>query len=109
MKESNIVKALIALGHNSRLAIYNLLLTKGEEGLPAGEIGKKLEIPGATLSFHLSQLADSKLIGARKEGRAIYYFVRYKRIKKLIKYLSSNCEPDSQKDWETSKPEDKSD
>ncbi len=91
MKTSTIVKSFIALGHDSRLSIYNLLMTKGEEGMPAGEIGKKLEIPGATLSFHLTNLADAKLIGSRKEGRTIYYFVKYKRVKKLIKYLSDNC------------------
>ena len=92
MKTSNIVKSFIALGHDSRLAIYNLLMEKGEEGMPAGEIGKQLNIPGATLSFHLSSLADAKLIGANRQGRAVYYYVKYKRIKKLVKYLSTYCE-----------------
>ncbi len=91
MKESSVVKAFIALGHNSRLAIYNMLLKFGKAGLPAGEIGNMLQIPGATLSFHLSQLVDAKLIGSRREGRTVYYFVRYKRIKKLIRYLEDNC------------------
>jgi len=91
MKKSNIVKSFIALGHDSRLAIYNLLMEKGEEGMPAGEIGKQLNIPGATLSFHLSSLADAKLISSNRQGRAVYYYVKYKRIKKLVKYLSAYC------------------
>jgi ArsR family transcriptional regulator len=91
MKTSTIVKSFIALGHDTRLAIYNLLMTKGEEGIPAGEIGRALEIPGATLSFHLTNLVDAKLIGARRDGRVIYYSVKYKRVKKLIKYLSDSC------------------
>lgn len=90
MKTSTLIKSFIALGHDSRLAIYNLLMGKGEKGLPAGEIGKALEIPAATLSFHLTNLSEAKLIGSRREGRVIYYFVKYKRIKKLIKYLSVN-------------------
>ena len=102
MKTSNVVKSFIALGHDSRLAIYNLLMTKGEEGIPAGEVGKELDIPGATLSFHLANLADAKLIGSRREGRIIYYFVKYKRVKKLIKYLSVNCCKDSKKDCDVS-------
>ncbi len=102
MKTSNVVKSFIALGHDSRLAIYNLLMGKGEDGIPAGEIGKELDIPGATLSFHLSNLADAKLIGSRREGRTIYYFVKYKRVKKLIKYLSNNCCKDSKKDCDVS-------
>lgn len=92
MKTSNIVKSFIALGHDSRLAIYNLLMDKGEEGMPAGEIGKQLNIPGATLSFHLSSLSDAKLISSNRKGRAVYYYVKYKRIKKLVKYLSSYCD-----------------
>ena len=97
MKPSNIIKSFIALGHDSRLAIYNLLMSEGEEGVPAGEIGKALDIPGATLSFHLTSLADAKLIGSRREGRTVYYFVKYKRVKKLIKYLSDNCSKASKK------------
>lgn len=92
MKLSNIVKSFIALGHDSRLSIYNLLMEKGEVGMPAGEIGKQLNIPGATLSFHLSNLSDAKLIDSKRQGRAVYYYVRYKRIKKLIKYLSFYCD-----------------
>jgi len=87
MKISNIVKSFIALGHDTRLTIYNLLVTKGESGIPAGEIAAELGIPGATLSFHLTSLSDAKLIGSRREGRTVYYFVKYKRVKKLIKYL----------------------
>ena len=87
MKISNIVKSFIALGHDTRLTIYNLLVTKGEIGIPAGEIAAELGIPGATLSFHLTSLSDAKLIGSRREGRTVYYFVKYKRVKKLIKYL----------------------
>ena len=89
MKISNIVKSFIALGHDTRLAIYNLLVTKGESGIPAGDIAAELSIPGATLSFHLTSLSDAKLIGSRREGRTVYYFVKYKRVKKLIKYLEA--------------------
>jgi len=92
MKPSNIVKSFIALGHDTRLTIFKLLVTKGEKGLPAGEVANELNIPGATLSFHLSNLSDAKLIGSRREGRTIYYFVKYKRIKKLIKYLKDPTE-----------------
>jgi len=42
MKISNIVKSFIALGHDTRLTIYNLLVTKGETGIPAGEIAAEL-------------------------------------------------------------------
>tara|TARA_Y100000766_G_scaffold284415_1_gene302862 strand:+ start:972 stop:1286 length:315 start_codon:yes stop_codon:yes gene_type:complete len=87
MKTSTIVKSFVALGHDTRLTIFNLLATKGDTGIPAGEVGSELNIPGATLSFHLANLSDAKIIGSRREGRTIYYFVKHKRIKKLVKYL----------------------
>lgn len=90
MKNENAVKAFIALGHESRLAIFRLLTKKGEEGMTAGDISKYFSIPGATLSFHLSQLAAAKLIESKKMGRNIHYSVKFKRIKKLMNYLSEN-------------------
>ena len=90
MKQENAVKAFIALGHESRLAIFRYLTQQGEEGVPAGEISRHFDMPGATLSFHLSQLSAAKLVDARRDGRTIYYSVKFKRIKKIMKYLSEN-------------------
>ena len=94
MKVTKIVKSFIALGHDSRLTIFDLLITKSEKGISAGEIADNLNMPGATLSFHLTSLIDAKLIGSRREGRTIYYFAKFKRLKKLKKYLSYNCRQD---------------
>jgi ArsR family transcriptional regulator len=91
MKTSGVLKALAALGHESRLRIFRLLVEKGTVGMPAGEIGEYFSMPGATLSFHLSQLTEAKLLGSRKEGRAVFYFVRFKRIKGVVTYLSEKC------------------
>ncbi len=90
MKNENAVKAFVALGHESRLAIFRLLSTKGEEGMAAGDIAKYFDMPSATLSFHLAQLVNAKLISSLKTGRTICYFVKFKRIKKLMAYLSDN-------------------
>lgn len=90
MKNENAVKAFIALGHESRLAIFKLLTKKGTEGMSAGDISRYFEMPGATLSFHLSQLVAAKLVDSVKQGRTIHYSVKFKRIKKLMNYLSEN-------------------
>ena len=90
MKNETAVKAFIALGHESRLAIFRLLTKKGPEGMAAGDIAKYFSMPGATLSFHLSQLVAAKLVDSVKAGRSIHYSVKFKRIKKLMNYLSEN-------------------
>jgi DNA-binding transcriptional ArsR family regulator len=57
MEIKDAVIALAALAQETRLSIFRLLVEAGPEGVSAGRIGEALEIPGATLSFHLKELA----------------------------------------------------
>ena len=91
MKIKNAVKSLSALAQESRLAIFRLLVQTGKEGLPAGVLGEKLGIPGATLSFHLKGLSHAKLIKSRTEGRYVIYSASFTEMDKLIAYLTENC------------------
>jgi ArsR family transcriptional regulator, arsenate/arsenite/antimonite-responsive transcriptional repressor len=61
MKKSEAIAALAALAQETRLDIFRLLVEAGSEGLPAGQIGARLGLPSATLSFHLSQLKHAGL------------------------------------------------
>jgi ArsR family transcriptional regulator len=85
------VASLAALAQDSRLAIYRLLVEAGPTGLAVGEIGAGLAIAPATLSFHLKELAHAGLVGARQEGRYIYYSANYAHMNGLIAYLGENC------------------
>jgi len=82
---------LAALGHETRLAIFRLLVQAGSEGVNAGLIGEKLKIPGPTLSFHLAHLSRVGLIKARQESRFIYYLADYGTMDELLAYLTENC------------------
>jgi ArsR family transcriptional regulator, arsenate/arsenite/antimonite-responsive transcriptional repressor len=85
------VEALAALAQESRLAIFRLLVEQGPDGLAAGEIAERLKLPGATLSFHLKELARARLVSARQAGRFIYYNANYPAMTGLIDYLTRNC------------------
>ena len=85
------VVALAALAQETRLAIFRLLVEQGPEGLAAGEIADKLQLAGATLSFHLKELAHAQLVAARQVGRFIYYSANYRTMNSLIDYLTRNC------------------
>jgi DNA-binding transcriptional ArsR family regulator len=85
------VKSLAALAQESRLHIYRLLVEAGPTGLAVGEIGASVRIAPATLSFHLKELAHAGLIGARQEGRFIYYSANYETMNRLLGYLTENC------------------
>ena len=91
MKTAEAVKALAALAQDTRLAIYRLLVQKGSQGLPAGTIAERLDVPAATLSFHLKELAHAGMIESRQDGRFVYYAANYSRMNGLLGFLSENC------------------
>lgn len=82
---------LAALGHESRLSIYRLLVEVGCDGINASSIGEKLGIVPATLSFHLAHLSRAGLIKRRQEGRFIYYSVDYGVMDELLAFMTNNC------------------
>lgn len=82
---------LAALGHETRLAIFRLLVQAGVKGVNAGLIGEKLRIPAPTLSFHLNHLSRVGLIRGRQESQFIFYVADYATMDELLAYLTANC------------------
>lgn len=91
METEQVVDALAGLAQRSRLAIFRLLVQAGPKGMPAGAIGEKLELPPATLSFHLAHLARAGLVHGRQEGRFVIYSADFDRMNALVGYLTDNC------------------
>ncbi len=85
------IKALAALAQETRLTIFRTLVQAGESGLPAGHLAKELNIPNATLSFHLKELTHAELVSARQESRFIYYSANFATMNALLGYLTENC------------------
>jgi len=88
---SQAVAALAALAQETRLAIYRLLVEAGPQGLAAGKIGEELDLPPATLSFHLAQLARTGLAKSRQDGRFVFYSADFDGMNGLVGYLTENC------------------
>ncbi|WP_434634376.1 ArsR/SmtB family transcription factor [Chromobacterium sp. CV08] len=82
---------LAALGHESRLATYRLLVEAGPQGLIASAIAERLGLPAATLSFHLSHLSRVGLVKGERESRFIRYSAEYGAMDALIGFLTRNC------------------
>lgn len=85
------IDALAALAQETRLKVYRLLVEAGPQGRAAGEIGEELDLPPATLSFHLAHLARAGLAKGRQEGRFIIYSADYQNMDALVGYLTENC------------------
>ncbi len=85
------MQSLSALAQEHRLAVFRLLVRRGPEGMPAGEIAGRVGLANATLSFHLKELANAGLVSARHEGRFIFYAANYGTMNRLLAYLTDNC------------------
>lgn len=91
METHSAVVALAALAQETRLSIFRLLVEVGPEGIPAGELGQKLGVPPATLSFHLKELSHAGLVSSRQQGRFVYYAANFDHMAALMSFLTQNC------------------
>jgi ArsR family transcriptional regulator len=91
METLTATELLAALGHESRLSIFRLLVEAGPEGITASVIGEQLGMAPATLSFHLAHLNRVGLIRGQKEGRFIRYSTDYSMMDELLAFLTHNC------------------
>ena len=91
MKMTEALDALGALAQESRLQVFRLLVQRGPQGLAAGRIAERLDIPPATLSFHLGQLGQAGLVASRRDGRSIIYTADYQGMDRLMVFLYENC------------------
>ncbi len=91
MDSNLVVRALGALAHESRLAIFRLLVVAGPDGMAAGEIAQQLGLSPSSLSFHLKDLSHAELVTPRQDGRFIIYSANFDAMTGLIAFLTENC------------------
>ena len=91
METSQAIEALSALAHGSRLAVFKLLVQSGPQGRAAGALREELELPPATLSFHLAHLVRAGLARSRQDGRFVIYTADFENMNGLVGYLTENC------------------
>ena len=91
MKNTDAIQAFIALGQESRLNVFRLIVQKGDEGLTPSQIKEKLGIPSATLSFHLKELYQAHLILVERQSRHLIYRPNPKQLQSLLDFLLFNC------------------
>ena len=91
MESLEAVSALAALAQSSRLELFRLLVQSAPEPISAGDLAARLDIPKATLSFHLKELSHARLISFDAEGRQKLYRANLGEMNALIDYLLENC------------------
>lgn len=91
METKTAVTALAALAHDSRLAVFRLLVQAGPAGLAASRIAEQLAIPPSSLSFHLKELSHARMVTGTQDGRSIIYAAQFGTMNDLLAYLTDNC------------------
>lgn len=91
MEKTDVIAALAALAHDTRLDIYRLLIQAGDAGLAVGEIGEAVNVPAATLNHHLAQLKQAGLVACERDGRKLMHSADFDRMNGLLSYLTQNC------------------
>ena len=85
------VDTLSALAQPTRLEVFRLLVRQEPQGLAAGEIARRLDVPHNTMSTHLSILARAGLISVERHSRSMIYRVDLGTIRQLVVYLLRDC------------------
>lgn len=91
MENRYVISAFAALAHDSRLAVFRLLVEAGPEGMGATRIAEQLGIPPSSLSFHLKELTNAELVIQTKAGRSLIYSANFATMNGLIAFLTENC------------------
>lgn len=91
MKNIDAIQSFLALGQESRLNVFRLIVQKGGQGITPSEIKETLGIPAATLSFHLKELYQANLILVERQSRNLVYRPNAGQVKELMDFLLFNC------------------
>jgi len=91
MKNTDAIKAFLALGQETRLNIFRLVVQRGDAGLTPSQIIEKLGIANATLSFHLKELVGADLLSVERQSRNLIYRPNANLVQDLSGFLLENC------------------
>lgn len=91
MDNNNAVASLFALAQPTRLEVFRQLVQSEPEGLPAGEIARRLDVPHNTMSTHLGILERAGLLSSQRHSRSILYRVNLTMVRTLVVYLLKDC------------------
>ena len=91
MDKKSALLALAALGQDTRLEVFRLLIRAGNEGIPAGEVAQRLGTVQNTMSAHLKVLDHAGLVRAERDGRIVRYVADVTGFRDLLAYLMEDC------------------
>jgi len=91
MDDSMIARRLGALGNETRLQIYRILVRAGRDGVPVSELQRKTGVAISTVSHHLHKLITVGLAYQERAGTTLYCHANYETMDETLGYLTRVC------------------
>ncbi|KRE11939.1 ArsR family transcriptional regulator [Bosea sp. Root381] len=91
METERVILSLAALAQGTRLDVFRLLVAAEPDGLPAGEIARRLEVPHNTMSSHLGILSRAGLVHSERFSRSIIYRADLDALRATVAFLLKDC------------------
>lgn len=87
----NAINSFSALSQETRLKAFRLLVRHEPDGLPAGEIARRLSVPHNTMSAHLAVLANAGWVVSKRQSRSVIYRADLDHMRATIAFLARDC------------------
>ena len=91
MTPSQIAQRLAALGNETRLEAYRLLVRAGDKGLAVTQLQKRLGVPASTLSHHLHKLINVDLVTQERLGTSLICRADYNVMTATFDFFAAQC------------------
>ena len=91
MDQISAIDAFAALSQSTRLDAFRLIMQHEPDGLAAGEVARRLDVPQNTMSTHLAVLTRAGLISAERQSRSIIYRAEIGKVRQLASFLVTDC------------------
>jgi len=91
MTLEEIAKRMAALGNETRLSIYRLLVRAGDRGLPVTSVQQRLGVPASTLSHHLHKLIEVELVAQERRGTTLICHADYTVMEQTFRFFAIEC------------------
>ena len=91
MDANDTIDALAALAQPTRLEAFRRLAAAEPQGIAAGELARRLDIPQNTMSTHLAVLVRAGLATGDRQGRSIIYRADLAALRKVLLFLLQDC------------------
>lgn len=82
---------MAALGNETRLDIYRLLVRAGQSGRNVSDIRDHLEMPASTLSHHLHKLIRVGLVQQERQGTTLICRADYSVMESTFEVFAREC------------------